>query len=292
MAEPRVVLENYVVGEPIGRGARSVIHDVTRVGGGEHFAAKFVRIRRHADRQVMAFLENEHRVLSLLHADGRGPAEIVRPIEFVKVRKFLRVRSACLVLERVWGTSLQDRTDYPPVDLLHIIEEVCRTLEYIHSRGIVHADIKPDNILVTSSLRVKLIDFGFAAREGAELRSLLKGTWGFLAPEQAGGVLTPKTDVYNLGATMYWAFTGESLPAIMPDGKGGGFLPTKVRLMTPPRQINPHLPRDLSDLIMRCCATEPEDRPSMREVRNRVRDAALRIEMLCAASDAPLRRAT
>ena len=281
MGEVDQYLRGYRVGHVIGRGARSAIYEVWRKGDGLRFAAKFVAIREQADRHVAQHLENEYRVLRAVHASANGKPfkGIVQPIELLKFRKLFRLCAACLVLERVQGKSLADVRDYDMPHLLRIFELTCEALEHVHKMDFVHADLKPDNIVIGPNLGVKLLDFGFAAPVGSKVRGL-KGTRGFLAPEQAGGALGPYTDVFNLGAAMYWVFTNEKLPEIFPNGGAHeALIPSAMVPPKPPRQLNPELPEDLSDLILRCCEAEPSKRPSMEAVRSTLRNVRLQYEL-------------
>ena len=109
---------------------------------------------------------------------------------------------------------------------------------------------------------MKIIDFGFAAPIGTQLAGA-KGTFGYLAPEQAGGRLTEKTDVFNLGAALYWTLTGQNLPSISPgQHEAVGYIPSDRVIITPPNQLNPKVPAELSDMVLRCCrASRTTGRP-------------------------------
>jgi len=279
MIDAQSALRGYSVGKPIGKGARSVIYEVTRKEDGERFAAKFVAVRTKADLAVVRHLENEYRVLRLLHQDEAAAEAIVRAIEFRRVRRLLKVEAAYLILERVEGKSLADLRDRSPRIGVYIFYQVSKALDYIHSRGYVYADLKPHNILLQEKLRVKLIDFGFASPIGSMLRGL-KGTWGYLAPEQAGGRLDSSTDVFNLGAVMYWFFAGQQIPAILPSSRGqGGFIAAKRLKLTPPHHINTEIPEALSRLIVRACKGDAAKRPSMQSIVALLHDLELGYEL-------------
>jgi serine/threonine protein kinase len=281
MVDLQSALSGYSLGKPIAKGARSLIYEASRKSDGRKFAVKFVEVREKRDLNVLRHLENEYRVLSLLHndADKEAARVIVRPIEFRKIRKFFKTLGAYLVLEFVEGRSLAEFWHYSLEYKVRIFQQVCKALEYIQARGYVHADLKPDNVLVDRELGVKLIDFGFTLPIGTQLRGI-KGTWGYLAPEQAGGRLGMRTDVYNLGAAMYWAFTGQKLPSIIPNGaEQVGFLPDKDLQLTPPARIQPDLPVELSEMILRCCSLDESKRPLVGDVRMFLDDLLLRAEL-------------
>ena len=272
-------LDGYTIGEAIGRGARSVIHEVKRETDGKVFAAKCVHVRNEDDRRVFRHLKNENHILEEIHGTDEVPPQIVRRVDFVQVRKFFRLKGACLILERVPGPDLQRYSDYSLDVKIDFMAQICKGLMFIHEQGYIHGDLKPDNMLLDDSGEARLIDFGFAAPIGSDVEGV-KGTWGYLAPEQTGGVLDPKTDVYNLGATMYWLFTGENLPYVVPNGdKSAGFIGAESLKPTPPHQLNPDLPRELSELLLRCCNSDGGYRPPLQRVYNMLHDLALRRSM-------------
>ena len=147
----------------------------------------------------------------------------------------------------------------------------------MHGRGYVHADIKPNNVLVDEEVNVKIIDLGQACAIGT-IKKRIQGTPGYMAPEQAHrGEITPKTDIYNLGAMMYWVLVGEVIPTAMPPKStndslvGGAVDADKVELPIPPHERNSRIHSLLSKQIMDCIQPNPENRPeSMTVVVNRL----------------------
>jgi len=273
------VLKDYWVGKKLGTGARSEIYEIKRRTDGQVFAAKFVSVRTPDDLRVVGHLENEFRVLTALHAEkAEGAAAIVRPVEFRKVKSLLKVKAAYLVMERAAGRPLSEHADYDLNAILTIFRQVCLGLEHTHHVGYVHADLKPQNILVGPSLKVTLIDFGFAAPVGTELSSY-KGTFGYIAPEQAAGRLSEKTDIFNLGAALYWVLTGQNLPSIMPgEHEAMGFVPGEGVSITPPSRINPKVPDELSEMVLRCCLPNEHERPTLRQLKQYLHGLQLRLE--------------
>lgn len=281
MAKIDEILHDYSIMEEIGRGARSLVYKVERKSDGARLAAKFVAVSEPSDLGIIRHLENEHSVLGKLH---RHPVPvtslIVRPVEFRKARRLFRTKAACHIMEFAPGRTLAEYREHPLALALRVFIKVCDAMDYVHSVGYIHADLKPNNIMVDGDAQVKLIDFGFALPVGTKLRGL-KGTWGYLAPEQTGGRLNAKTDVFNLGAVMYWTFTGRNLPSIMPDeGEGiGGFVPRKFTY-PPPSVLAPELPQGLSDLVLRCLSHKTRRRPTMIEVRADLNNLIQRLPLI------------
>ena len=171
-----------------------------------------------------------------------------------------------IVMEFLQGESLRDsikggRTG----DLarkLNIAVQIGRALEYIHSRKIIHRDIKPENIHIDHSGKVKLMDFGIAKSEGLQLTraGFTLGTPYYMAPEQVlGQQLTPLVDVYAFGVLLF-----ELLAGIKPIS---GYTVERIfnQILYEPLNLEPlraaGVPQSVFDLINRCTAKQPPQRP-------------------------------
>lgn len=178
-------------------------------------------------------------------------------------------------MRRVPGQNLehrlQTRGPLAPAEVLELGGQLCRAVAHAHERGLLHRDLKPDNVLCGPNGYV-VTDFGLTKSLEDESQSLsktgaLQGTPGYWAPEQASGkgkVATPETDVYGVGATLYAALTGE------PPIKGASMLELVVatcdRPPLPPSQLV-SVPKPLEAVILRCLAKAPQDRfGSLREL--------------------------
>ncbi len=276
---PQDVLGEYWVGKELGTGARTTIYEVKRKEDGQVFAVKFISVRSKEDLHVIEHLENEYRVLTAIQQQRTSGVGIaVRALDFEKIRKWFKVRAAYLVMERLVGRPLSEYHDYGLDQILTIFRQVGLGLENTHSAGYVHADLKPQNILVGEHLDVKLIDFGFAAPIGTKLTSY-KGTFGYLAPEQAAGRVTGKTDVFNMGAALYWVLTGQNVPSIMPgEHERTGFVPGEGVKIAAPARLNEGVPDELSDMVLRCLAYDPNERPTVTQFKRYLHGLQLRLE--------------
>lgn len=276
---PQDVLDDYWVGKELGTGARTTIHEIKRKEDGAVFALKFIPVRGEEDLHVIEHLENEYNVLTAIQEQRTtGVGIAVRAIDFQKVRKWFKVKAAYLMMERLVGRALSDYNEYDLAEVLTIFRQVGLGLENTHSAGYVHADLKPQNILVGEHLDVKLIDFGFAAPIGTKLTSY-KGTFGYLAPEQAGGRVTGKTDVFNMAAALYWVLTGENVPSIMPgEHERMGFVPGEGVKIPPPSRLNPDVPDELSGMVLKCLEFDPNKRPTVTQVKRYLHGLQLRLD--------------
>ena len=260
-------LPGYTLVAHLGRGARSTIVQVVKDDTGETFALKEVERRGPGDDRYFEQVENEFRISSKVRHET-----LRKSYEMHRIRRMLRVRYLLILMEYVEGSTLeQDR----PTDLLEVIRvfhKVAEGLDALHTSGYVHADVKPNNILRCPDGRVKLIDFGQSCPIG-HIKARIQGTPDYIAPEQAHRrPIDRRTDVFNLGAALYWVVTGQPIPTVLPSQfrrSGSDILGPGDAI--PPHDYNPAVPPSFSNLIMDCCAQSPLDRPAdMREILARL----------------------
>jgi serine/threonine-protein kinase len=256
-------MEYRVVG-PLGTGAGSTILQIAdRSRNGQRFALKVVK-RQDADDDIyIAQALTEYEAAKKLNHPAIARIYDCR----VKRSMLLKVNSVELVMEMVDGKTL-DEIEGPTLQMLVLIfSQVSEALVHMHRRGVYHGDLKPSNIMVTKDGRVKLIDFGTACLKGQD-KGRIQGTPQYIAPESViEKVIDERTDIYNLGATMYRMFTGRFA--------NNGPLPkpgdvTKNKLV-PPIQLNPNIPGTLNETILACLLTNPDKRPAgMFEVQHQL----------------------
>src|SRR5262249_17997304 len=152
-----------------------------------------------------------------------------------------------------------DEIEAPGIkQLVVIFKHVAAALMHMHRRGVFHGDLKPSNIMLTQDGRVKLIDFGTAWIKGED-KNRVQGPPQYMAPEQATDrVVDERTDVYNLGATMYRMFTGryaqQGIPLL---GESAN------RKLASPILIQPAIPGTVNEAILACLEVHPDRRPSV-----------------------------
>jgi len=169
-----------------------------------------------------------------------------------------------IAMEMIEGESLAERlvkqgSTLPWHDAKPLIEQLCTALDYAHERGVIHLDVKLENVMVTPAGVVKLMDFGLARafQQGPDAVDFVMGTPLYMSPEQTTGVdVDHRTDIYALGVTLFRIFTG-TWPY-----RTGNIVEAHRRAPIPdPRTVKPKLPEAFSELIMGTMAKSAADRP-------------------------------
>ncbi len=183
-----------------------------------------------------------------------------------------------LVMEFVKGQDLSDwvstNPDFPTITKL--FAGIAGALGAVHEKGVIHRDLKPDNIRITPEGQPKLMDFGLAkTMEGSVALTkagAMVGTALYMSPEQCRGAqLDYRADLYSLGAVLYWALTGQ--PPFLGESIVQVIMQHIQQAPVPPTSRNPNIPESLENLCMAMLAKNPAERPSSAEA---VREALLR----------------
>ncbi len=166
-------------------------------------------------------------------------------------------------MELVKGATLtQKMASLPAKDAARLFLDIADALDYAHRRGIIHRDIKPDNILIGPDGEPKLTDLGIAVLDRPEMEQRgqrVLGTPHYMSPEQASGkTITASTDIYSLGATFFHVFTGHPLF----DSSDPQQIMIKHVREKPPRlaDANPEIPEEIAAIVDRCLEKDPEKR--------------------------------
>ena len=262
---PKTLFE-YDVIDLIGQGAGSLIYVVSDPKTRQVLALKHVVRKTEKDDRFIEQLENEFQVGSQVSHPG-----LRRSIDHKTNRTLLRrVTEAALVMELFDGVPLEQQLPRDLTAIVNAFIQTAQALHSLHALGYVHCDLKPNNILRDPAGQIKVIDLGQAAKNGT-VKKRIQGTPDYIAPEQVKcQAVTYKTDVFNFGATMYWALCGRKLPTLFTIKKGENSFIVDNQ-MASPRDINPMVPETLSNLVMECVRTNPAKRPEdMAELTRRL----------------------
>lgn len=274
------VVEGYRIMSEIGRGAASIIYLVQDNKTKQVWALKQVEKSNAKEQRFLDQAVNEYKIAQELDHMG------IRAIpKLIKKGSLLNVRELYLVMELVDGQSLEIHPPKTFEEGVNIFKQTARALAHMHARGYVHADMKPNNIVVSDDGQAKIIDLGQSCKIGT-VKERIQGTPDYIAPEQVHRrEITPKTDIYNLGATMYWTLTRRHIPTALAKGDSlvGSLDDNLIEKPQPARELNPRINEKLNDLIMQCVAIDPANRPaSMDLVADRLE---LNLGMLLARAD-------
>jgi serine/threonine-protein kinase len=248
----------------LGTGARSTIYLATDTTNNKKVALKRVIYEKPEDSRIFEQVEIEYKI-----AQKIDHPYIRKCYKLKKKRGMLRIKELLLSMELFKGHTLEEGPILSLGDVLIAFRAVASGLNTMHQRGYIHCDIKPNNILLSKAGSIKIIDFGQSCKIGT-VKKRIQGTPDYIAPEQVKRKpLGPRTDVFNLGATMYWAVTGQNVPTLIPKKDNMGFILPQI--LMPPHEITKKLPIGLSKLIMDCVEEDPLHRPkNMMEVISRL----------------------
>ncbi|MFD8637002.1 protein kinase [Streptomyces sp. NPDC059533] len=227
--------------------------------------------RLHRQVAVKVLARPGDRVLTTrLLAEARAAAAFSDPhvvaVHDVGEGQLGGVPSVFLVMELVDGRPLSEVLHEGPLPVDDVVrwgEQICQALEAAHRAGVVHRDVKPSNVLITGTGRMKLCDFGIARRavatQGLTATGAAIGTPGYMAPEQIrGDTVGPATDLYALGCLLYELLTG------LPPFTGEALSVLSRHLERTPisvRERRPEVPVALDRLVGQLLAKDPGQRP-------------------------------
>lgn len=256
----------YLMGDVIGSGGMAMVYKASRLDTGETVAIKMLRPEYMEDasyvrqfrKEAQICMEHHHRnivdTLEIGEEDGR----------------------LFIVMEYVAGQTLKDYIQKYHVlsheQVVDIGVEICDALYYAHCHQLVHRDIKPQNIMLTTNHTAKVTDFGIARSAALSTITMggdkVMGSVHYFSPEQArGGYTDCKTDLYSLGIVLYEMATGQ-LPF-----QGDTAVAVAIKQLqekpVPPSQINPRICKSLEDIILKAIEKDPQCRyDSAREMAN------------------------
>ena len=247
----------YDVVSRLGEGAGSVLYVVCDPKNGQLYALKHVVKKTDKDIRFIEQLQTE------LEVSRHFRHPVLRKSIDLKVTKKLLggISEAALVMELVDGATLDQQPLLPIPRLLEVFMQVAHAINSMHHQRLIHCDLKPSNIILCPDGQVKLIDFGQTCKSGT-VKDRVQGTPDFIAPEQVRlKAVDPQTDIFNFGATLYWALTGTRIPTLFTVPKSE-WSSLKEQKYPSPHDLNPAVPEPLSRLAMWCSKISRGSRPA------------------------------
>jgi beta-lactam-binding protein with PASTA domain len=258
-----------VMADVVGATLAGRYHVISRIAGGGmgdvYRALDSLLDRPVAVKVLQPALAGDAGVVDRFLQEARAAAKLVHPnVVCVYDWGAEDDRTYYMVMEYVAGTDLRDvlvaRGSIEPAQAVEVMTQVCDALAVAHSEGLIHRDVKPENVLLSKVGRIKVADFGIAAIADAEVTAPVDvlGTLRYLAPEQAKGCpATFASDIWAAGAVLSECLTGR--PPLQ--GSGADLLRRRAEERpTPPSGIVPGIPSDLDAIVLRACALDPSDR--------------------------------
>jgi serine/threonine protein kinase len=275
-------LGHYRIGERIGSGGMGVVYKAY-----DELLDRWVAVKIIPPDKRQDLVRRER-----LRREARASARLAHPA-IVKIYDFLITETAdAIVMELVEGVPLSRVLRDGPIDLpraFTLAREIAEALDEAHSHGIVHRDLKTENVIFTPAGRPKILDFGIAKLAGQidaalTLEGRVLGTCRAMAPEQAEGhEVDHRADLFTFGVLLYEVLTGHS--PFLDSSAAGTLRRVCTERQAPMRAINPWIPPELSDLVDHLLEKEPGRRPrSAREVASRLARIAAEAQLSFALS--------
>ena len=246
----------YEIHELIGVGGMANVYRCNDTVDDREVAIKILKDEYLNNEEFIRRFKNESKAIAML---SHPNIVKVYDVSFGDMIQYI-------VMEYIDGITLKEYIESQGIiewkDVIHLTTQVLKALQHAHESGIVHRDIKPQNIMLLQDGTIKVTDFGIARFSDKATRTMTDqaiGSVHYLAPEQARGSATDgKSDIYSVGVMLYEMLTGR-LPF---DGDSAVTVALMQLQSTPkrPREVNPGIPIGLEQITMRAMQKQPEDR--------------------------------
>jgi eukaryotic-like serine/threonine-protein kinase len=251
-----MLAERYEIIALLGQGGMGAVYKARDTELDRLVAIKLIRpdlasnpeILRRFKQELILAREVTHRNVIRIFDLGQAKGLKFITMEFVEGRDLRAV--------------LRERGKLPPEEAVRVISQVCRALESAHAAGVVHRDLKPQNIMLDPKDRVYVMDFGIAhslETPGMTQTGALMGTPEYMSPEQAKGIkVDARSDLFALGIILYELLTGIS--PFKAETALATLLKRTQERPQPPSELDPSIPKPISDVVMKCLEIDRDQR--------------------------------
>lgn len=256
LAPDSLVADRYRIVRMLGEGGMGNVYQAEDLELDRPVALKFIRPDLASHPEVLTRFKQE-----IILARDVTHENVVRIFDLGAANglKFI-------TMEYVEGRDLkeliQEGHEFEPPDASRIVVQICRALNAAHQAGVIHRDLKPQNVMIDAQGNARVMDFGIARSmeiSGLTRTGQMLGTPDYMSPEQAMGQLVDaRSDIFSLGLIFYEMMTGE-LP-FKADNSMATLLRRTQERARPPKKLDPDIPDNLDAIICRCLETDPERR--------------------------------
>jgi len=251
-----LLAERYEILQLLGQGGMGAVYKARDTELERFVALKLIRADLAGNPEILRRFKQE-----LILAREVTHRNVIRIFDLGQAKGF-----KFITMEFVEGRDLRavirEKEKLPPEEAVRIIAQVCRALESAHAAGVVHRDLKPQNIMLDAKDRVYVMDFGIAhslETPGMTQTGALMGTPEYMSPEQAKGQkVDPRSDLFALGIIFYEMLTGIS--PYKAETALATLLKRTQERPRPPAEIDPAIPKAISDVVMKCLEIDRDHR--------------------------------
>jgi serine/threonine protein kinase len=263
IAGPRIAkLGRYEVVSELGKGAMGIVYLAKDPVIGRMVAIKTIRASQGSDDDEDTL---EFRERFVREAQTAGILSHPNIVTIHDIGEDPETQVSFIAMEYIEGKNLKqllgEKTKFPYDQVSEIVAEVAEALDYAHRKGIIHRDVKPANIIITTDGKVKITDFGIAKIASSNLTTTgqFLGTPNYMSPEQvSGSPVDGRTDLFSLGVVLYELLTGRK------PFQGDNLTAISYKIVhedfTPPADLSPDIPVDFNDVVARAMAKDPWNR--------------------------------
>ncbi len=280
----------YEIQELIGVGGMAYVYKAYDSVDGREVAVKILKDEFLANAEFTRRFKNESKAIAIL-----SHPNIVKVLDVS-----FGDRMQYIVMEYIDGITLKEYIEQQRVtwkEAVHFTEQILRALQHAHDKGIVHRDIKPQNIMLLADGTIKVTDFGIARFSRNEFRTGLGdkaiGSVHYISPEQARGAYTDeKADIYSVGVMLYEMLTGQ-----LPFEADNAVSVAIMQLQSQPKkpsEINPQIPEGLEEITLKAMQKDPEKRyqsaaEMLQDINEFKQNPSIRFEYKYFVDDTPTR---